>query len=102
MTDTIVPMFDPPHPGEFVRDTYLQPLNISARMLASALGVAATSVSRILSGNARVTPEMAVRFEAVLGRSAESWLRMQDAYDLHHARQATNTAALRPLELIAA
>ncbi|NKY23075.1 HigA family addiction module antidote protein [Cellulomonas denverensis] len=90
-------MANPPHPGEFIEATYLTPLNLSARQLAGALGVAPTSVTRVLAGTARVTPEMAVRLEKVLGRSAESWLSMQDAYDLARARSAGTGADLRPL-----
>jgi len=92
-------MFNPPHPGEFISETYLNPLGLSARALANALGVATSSVTRILAGQARVTPEMAVRLEAVLRRSAESWLRMQDAYDLWQARESVETDNLHLLDL---
>jgi len=98
MSDTLAPMFNPPHPGAFIATTFLVPLGVSARSLAMALGVAATSVTRLLAGNARVTPEMAVRLEKVLGRSAESWLSMQNAYDLAQARRAIDTDGLRRLE----
>ena len=99
MTDTIAAQFNPPHPGEFISQTYLLPLQLSARTLASALGVAATSVTRICNGEARVTPEMAVRLEAVLGRGAESWLRMQNAHDLWRVRATLNTDDLRRFDL---
>ena len=102
MTDAVQPMFNPPHPGEFIAETYLTSLGISARTLANALGVATSSVTRILTGQARVTPEMAVRLEAVLKRSAESWLRMQDAYDLWQARESVDTDDLHLLERLAA
>jgi len=95
-------MFNPPHPGEFITATYLIPLDLSARMIARALGVAASSVTRILTGQARISPDMAVRLEVVLGRSAESWLKMQDAYDLWHARETVSTDGLRRLDFLAA
>jgi len=95
-------MFNPPSPGEFISATYLEPLAISARKFAATLGVATSSVTRILSGDARVSPEMAVRLEAVLGRSAESWLRMQNCHDLWHAREVVSTENLRRLDLVAA
>jgi len=102
MTDTTSPMFCPPHPGEFITETYLRPLGVSARGLAAALRVAPTSVTRILSSAARVTPEMAIRLEAVLGRSADSWLKMQNAYDLWHARAVVNTQHLDRISVTAA
>ncbi len=80
-------MHNPPHPGEFISGIYLEPNNVSGRELAKALGVAASTLSRVLNGGARVTPEMALRLSKALGRSPESWLAMQDAHDLWVARQ---------------
>ncbi|MDR1999824.1 MAG: HigA family addiction module antidote protein [Frankiaceae bacterium] len=88
------PMYDPPHPGGFISRNYLAELGLSARQLASMLGVAPTTVARLVSGQARITPELAVRLEKVLGRTAESWLRMQEAYDLWQARRTVDTSAL--------
>lgn len=83
-------MHNPPHPGEFISGIYLEPNNISGRELAQALGVAASTLSRVLNGTSRVTPEMALRLSKALGRSPESWLSMQDAHDLWLARQHVN------------
>lgn len=80
-------MHNPPHPGEFITDIYLEPHGISGRELAEKLRVAPSTLSRVLKGTSRVTPEMALRLSVALGRSPESWLAMQDAYDLWHARQ---------------
>lgn len=55
-------MYNPPHPGEFIESVYLEPYGISCRDLASHLGVAASTMSRILKGQSAVTPEMALRF----------------------------------------
>jgi len=100
--EPVGPMYNPSHPGEFITAIWLEPFGISARTLASALGVATTSVTRILNGSTRITPEMALRLEAVLGRSAESWIRMQDAYDMWQARQTVDTTSLKALELVPA
>ncbi len=80
-------MHNPPHPGEFITDIYLEPNGISGRELSVTLGVAPSTLSRVLKGTSRVTPEMALRLSVALGRSPESWLAMQDAYDLWNARQ---------------
>jgi addiction module HigA family antidote len=80
-------MHNPPHPGEFITDVYLEPHGISGRELAGKLDVAPSTLSRILSGTSRISPEMALRLSKALGRSPESWLAMQDAHDLWNARQ---------------
>ena len=94
---TIGPMHNPPHPGEFIRDVYLSELQMSAREVATRLQVAPSTLNRILQEHSRVTPEMALRLSRCLGRSAESWLSMQDAYDLWHARQQLDLSSLEPM-----
>ncbi len=95
-------MYNPPHPGEFITEVYLEPNDISARELAGKLGVAPSTLGRILKGTSRVTPEMALRLSKSLGRSAESWLAMQDAYDLWFARQHVDLERVGKLKLVAA
>lgn len=80
-------MHNPPHPGEFITQVYLKPNNLSGRELAAKLGVAASTLSRILVGSSRISPEMALRLSKALGRSPESWLTMQSNYDLWQAKQ---------------
>ena len=75
-------MHNPPHPGEFITDVYLEPNHISGRELAMKLGVAASTLSRVLKGSNRVSPKMALLLSRALGRSPESWLAMQYNYDL--------------------
>ena len=77
----------PPHPGEFITEVYLKPNRLSGRELASKLGVAGSTLSRVLKRASAVSPEMALRLAKVLGRSPESWLAMQYQYDLWRARQ---------------
>ncbi|MEN9317179.1 MAG: addiction module antidote protein HigA family [Pseudomonadota bacterium] len=95
-------MHNPPHPGEFICDVYLVPNGISGRELAEKLDVAASTLSRVLRGSSRVTPEMALRLSKALGRSAESWLAMQDAHDLWVARQYVDLRRVGRLKLVAA
>lgn len=83
-------MHNPPHPGEFISEIYLGPNNLSCRELASKLGVAASTLSRILKGSSGITPEMALRLSKALGRSPESWLAMQDTHDLWQAKQVVD------------
>ncbi|OOG22981.1 addiction module antidote protein, HigA family [Thioalkalivibrio denitrificans] len=80
-------MHNPPHPGEFIREVYLEPFGLSARQLAVKLAVSPSTLTRVLNGDSGVSPEMALRLSKALGRSPESWLAMQDAYDLWQARR---------------
>ena len=85
----------PPHPGGMIDRTYIEPFkNVTAASIARELGASKSTVSRLLAGKSDITPEMAVRLSAVLGRTAESWLLMQDNYDLWKAREAVDTEEL--------
>ena len=95
-------MYNPPHPGEFITEIYLEPNGISGRELALKLDVAPSTLSRILKGSSRVTPEMALRLAKAIGRSPESWLAMQDAHDLWLARQHVDLQRVGKLALAAA
>ena len=95
-------MFNPPHPGEFIAQTYLEGTALSGRVLAGKLGVTPSTLQRILSGSSGISPEMALRLSIVLGRSAESWLAMQDTYDLWQARTRLDLGQLKPLSFEAA
>ena len=93
-----MPMHNPPHPGQFIREVYLEPNDITGRQLSAKLGVAPSTLNRILMGNSGISPEMALRLSKALGRSPESWLIMQDNHDLWLARQSVNLDAVEPIE----
>ena len=95
-------MHNPPHPGEFITEVYLEPHGISGRELAQKLDVAASTLSRLLKGASRVTPEMALRLSKAIGRTPESWLALQDAHDLWVARQHVNLRGVGQLRLASA
>ena len=92
-------MYQPPHPGEFIAATYLEPFGLSCRFLAKKLDVAASTLNRILKTKSGVSPEMALRLSKALGRSAESWLAMQDAYDLWQAKKSVKLGKVVKLKL---
>lgn len=94
-------MYDPPHPGEFITEVYLEPNHISGRELAAALGVSPSTLSRILNGSSGISPEMALRLSKALGRSPESWLALQSNYDLWHAKRVIKLDKIGKLELTA-
>jgi addiction module HigA family antidote len=90
-------MHNPPHPGEFIRETYIEPFDISIRSLVENLGVAASILACIVSERSAVSPEMALRLSKALGRSPESWLAMQNNYDLWQARKSANLSQVRKI-----
>jgi len=97
-----MPMHNPPHPGEFIREVYIAPFQISVRKVAESLHVSASTLNRLLNGENNVSPEMALRLSKTLGRSPESWLAMQNQYDLWHARQRVDLKQVRKLNVSAA
>jgi addiction module HigA family antidote len=77
-----MPMKNPPHPGLSVRHDCLEPLGLSVTEAARKLGVSRKQLSDIVNGRAGISPEMAVRLDKAFGGGAETWLRLQAAYDL--------------------
>lgn len=75
-------MHNPAHPGEVLRELWLEPLGMSLTHAALRLGVTRKTVSKIINGRGSLTPEMALRLEIVFGTSAQAWMNMQTAYDL--------------------
>jgi len=94
-------MHDPPHPGEFIREVYLEELSVSSRMVAAKLKVSPSTFTRLLNGKSGISPEMALRLSKTLGRSPESWLTMQNSYDLWQARKHLNMDEVEKLEFAA-
>ena len=92
-------MHNPPHPGEFIRDVYIKPLNISVRKVAKKLKVSPSTLGRLVNGESHITPEMALRLSKTLGRSPESWLAMQDNYNLWQAKKKINLKNVQRLDL---
>lgn len=92
-------MHNPPHPGEFIRATYIEPFEISVRSLAESLGVAPSTLARIVSTRSAVSPEMALRLSKALGRTPESWLAMQHNYDLWVAKKSADLSGVQKINL---
>jgi len=95
-------MYNPPHPGGFITEVCLEPHGISGRELAQKPDVAASTLSRILKGASRVTPEMTLRLSKAIDRTPECWLALQDAHDLWVARQHVNLQRVGQIRLAVA
>lgn len=83
-------MHNPPHPGEILRELWLTPLGLSITAAAETLHVSRKTLSEIVNGRAAVTADMALRLEAAFGKSAQSWLGHQAAFDLWRAEPAAS------------
>lgn len=92
-TITEARIFNPPHPGESLREDVLPALGLSVTEAAAQLGVTRAALSRVLNGRAAISPEMALRIERWLGKDrggrAGVWLAMQADYDLWQAEHST-------------
>ncbi len=80
-------MKSPPHPGLSVRHDCLEPLGLSVTAAAKVLGVSRKHLSDVLNGHSGISPEMAIRLDKAFGGGAETWYRLQAAYDLAQARE---------------
>lgn len=80
-------MFNPPHPGEHVREDCLLPLGLSVTAAARILGVTRQALNNLVNGKNGISPEMALRLAKAFGGSPEVWLGMQMAYDLAQVRR---------------
>ena len=92
-----MPMKTPPHPGELLGDT-LDNIGVTISAAAKGLGVTRQQLHNVIAGRSGVTAEMAVRLEKAIGSTADTWLRMQMAYDLAEARKRPiNVKRLAPV-----
>lgn len=80
-----MPMKCPPHPGLSVRHDCLEPLGLSVTEAARRLGVSRKQLSDVVNGHSGISPEMAIRLDKAFGGGADTWYRLQAAYDLAQA-----------------
>ena len=90
-----MPMKNPPHPGEIIRDLCLEPLGLTVTETAAGLGVTRKTCSLLVNRHAGISPEMATRLSIAFGRTPEEWLQLQMQYDLAQIRQQTDELNVR-------
>lgn len=91
-----MPMKNPPHPGLGIRDD-IEALGLSVAEAADGLGITRQQLYNLLKGKSGISPDMAVRLEKGIGSDAETWLRLQAAYDLAQARQRASRIVVKRL-----
>lgn len=74
--------FPPVHPGEVLRQEFLEPLQMTPYALAGHLGVPRTRVERLARGETAVTADTALRLARYFGTTPEFWMNLQTTYDL--------------------
>ncbi len=88
-------MHNPPHPGEFIREICLEPLELSVTQAAQSLGVSRKALSELLNGKTGISPEMALRLAIAFDTTPESWLTQQMHYDLWKSKQTKKHLKVR-------
>lgn len=88
-------MKNPPHPGLAVRHDCLEPLSLSVSEAAGRLGISRKQLSDLVNGHAGISPEMAIRLDKAFGGGAETWYRLQAAYDLAQAMKHADTIKVK-------
>ena len=94
-----MPMKNPPHPGEVIRELCLAPLELTVTDAAKGLGVSRKTLSELLNGHAGISPEMAIWLSKAFGASAESWLTQQMQYDLAQAQARADSIHVQRFEI---
>ncbi len=96
-----MPMKNPPHPGLSVRHDCLEPLGLSVTEAARKLGVSRKQLSDIVNGHSGISPETAIRLDKAFGGGAETWVRLQAAYDLARALRHADRIKVERLTRVA-
>ncbi|MCW5796385.1 MAG: HigA family addiction module antidote protein [Nitrospira sp.] len=97
----MIMMKNHPHPGELLREDVLVPLGIEVTEAAQRLGLARTTLSRIINGKSGISPDLAIRLERAGVSTARFWMNLQSNYELSKAEER-GQPQVRPLQTIAA
>lgn len=87
-----------PHPGEILREDVLLPLNIDVTVAARHLGVARSTLSRVLNGRSGISPLLAMRLEKAGVSTAHFWMTLQANYKLSQVEQQGMVLKVKPLQ----
>ena len=99
MNDSVFILKIPPHPGEFIKAEIVDPLGLTVKQAAEALGITRQALSTFLNAQSDLSPEMAIRLDKAFGVSMETLMRMQCSYDIAKARKRAgefNIARFQP------
>ena len=85
----------PVHPGEILREEYINERGLTITEVAKGLGVARANLSAIVNERAGISPELAVKLSEAFGNTAQFWVNLQKNYELWHAEKKVNRSVIR-------
>ena len=88
---------EPMHPGEVLKELYLDPLDMGAIAFARRLDVPRTRIERLVKGVTSVTPDTALRLARAFNTTPASWMNMQTNYDMSVASKLVDVSGIEPL-----
>jgi addiction module HigA family antidote len=88
---------EPLHPGEVLKELYLDPLDMAPIAFARRLSVPRTRIERLIKGDTGMTPDTALRLARVFNTSPAYWMNMQSNYDMAHATREIDVSCIDPL-----
>ena len=91
----------PVHPGEVLKHDFMEPFALSSTALAKAIGVTPARINEVVRRRRGITADTALRLARYFGTDAQSWMNLQDRYELAVARRRAGDAllAIRPREV---
>lgn len=92
-----MPMKNPPHPGLSVRYDCIEAHDLTITKAAEILGVTRQTLNNLVNGKSGISADMAIRLDKAFGGDAETWLRLQIAYDIAQARQHEGDISVKPV-----
>ena len=91
------PLKEPMHPGEVLKQLYLDPLDMGAIAFARRLDVPRTRIERLVKGVTSVTPDTALRLARAFNTTPAYWMNMQTNYDMSVASKVVDVSGIEPL-----
>ena len=91
----MMPMHNPPHPGEILKELYLIPLNLTITETAQGLQITRKTLSALVNGRSGISAEMALRLAKAFNTTPESWLNMQHQYSLWESKKEVDISHVR-------
>lgn len=88
-------MYNPPHPGEILKELYLKPLELTVTDTAQGLGITRKTLSAIINQRQGISPEMALRLSKAFNTSPDLWIKMQMKFDLWKAQENLNLSSIQ-------
>lgn len=85
----------PVHPGEILREEYIQERGLTITQVAKGLGIARANLSAIVNERGGISPELAVKLSEAFGNTAQFWVNLQKNYELWHAEKRVNRSVIR-------